>query len=400
LSGAKEELGVFQPRKNDARIGVFVKSASGLPFNARIPTFEAMDKASFSRGGVTESFLTLHADNSDPVASLIRALEGVLTAELGQVLETRIFAENSLFSELYSAIRALPGAESWPLTLLDGSASPHGGVAGLQLHAVAGAEVETLRLGSEVVGRAFQDREARFVVLGGLGPGDTSLSPRRQTTETLVRMEEVLSTQGMDLLNLVRTWFFLDDILAWYGEFNGARTEIFKDRGIFDAYVPASTGIGGRNHAGSALVTSALAMAPRRPENEVVQIPSPLQCSAEDYGSSFSRAAELKSSELSRILVSGTASIDPQGATVHLDDVEAQIDLTFRVVEAILRSRGVGYQDVLRGNAYFQDVENATVLGPALAKFGLPASRLIVSQNTVCRDDLLFEMEVEAVAPR
>lgn len=361
------------------------------------PTFSVMSDSVISRGGVEERFHTLLPDPADPVSSLLSRLEAALEESPGEVLEIRVFTSSALFPELRSAIRVLPGSEEWPISLLDGSPSPGGGVAGLQLHLLEGAPVETIRLGREVVGRAFEDEEASFVVLGGLGPTSLEATPAHQTTETLIRMEEALKSQGMDLLNLVRTWFFLDDILGWYGEFNAARTRIFEDRGVFRGYVPASTGIGARNHRSSAVMASVLAMKPKGAGVGVEEIPSPLQCSAGSYGSSFSRAAELRSQGYHRVIVSGTASINPEGKTAHPGDVEAQVALTFQVVEAILQSRGMGFRDVIRANAYFRDVANAPVLSPQLTAFGLSPSRLVISQNAVCRDDLLFEMEVDAV---
>jgi len=147
------------------------------------------------------------------------------------------------------------------------------------------------------------------------------------------------------------------------------------------------------------VVASALAMLPLEPGVSVKDIPSPLQCPAASYGSSFSRAAELAGPGFRRVLVSGTASIDPEGKTAHPGRVEDQIALTLRVVEAILDSRGMGWKDVVRGNAYFKDASHARALEPRLGDYGLPRERFLVSRNTVCREDLLFELEADAVLP-
>ena len=54
-------------------------------------------------------------------------------------------------------------------------------------------------------------------------------------------------------------------------------------------------------------------------------LPSPLQCPALEYGSSFSRAAELRTPGWRRVVVSGTASILPGSHEVaHVGDVDAQ----------------------------------------------------------------------------
>jgi enamine deaminase RidA (YjgF/YER057c/UK114 family) len=357
-----------------------------------------MNPALIRRNSVEESFQTLRPDSDDPVRSLLTQLGTLVMGEgLPQVLELRYFGSLDTFDAIRSGLSELPGSGEWPVSFLDGAPSPTGGAAGIQLHTVRGAQVETIRLGETIVGRAFRDEGARYCILGGVGPDDLSAPAAKQAEATLLRMEAALQAQGMELRNLVRTWFFLDDILGWYREFNETRTRTFRERGIFDGYVPASTGIGGMNRRGAALLASALAMEPVARDVGVTEIPSPLQCPAGSYGSSFSRAAELTGPGFRRVLVSGTASIDPQGRTTHVGSVTDQMALTVDVVEAILRSRGMGFRDVSRGNAYFKSARHAVAFGPALRELGVPTERLLISRNTVCREDLLFEMEVEAV---
>ena len=357
-----------------------------------------MTGAVIKGNGAQESFHTLLPDPDDPPHSLLERLHSVVSGEgRPQVLEVRIFGSSDTFRVLRSGIGDFPGSEDWPVSLLDGTPGPEGGVAGVQVHMVEGTPVETIRIDEEVVGRAFEDQGARYCILGGVGPYDPLAHPAEQTTATLLRMEEALHSQELELKNLVRTWFFLDHILGWYGQFNGARTEIYRERGIFQGFVPASTGIGGRNHRGSALMASALAIRPKAGGLGVEEIPSPLQCSAVEYGSSFSRAVELTGPGYRRILVSGTASIDPEGRTAHAGQVEAQMTKTIEVVRAILESRGMDYEDLIRGNAYFKNAGNADVLASVLWEYGVPIDKLVASRNTICREDLLFEMEVDAV---
>lgn len=349
---------------------------------------------------IQECFHTLRTEPNAPIQSIVDQLQSVVLEEdWPQVLEVRVFGSADAFGAILEILEEFSGSREWPISILDGSPGPEGGLAGIQLHMVKGAPVETVRLEGEVVGRAFEDEGVRYCILGGVGPDDPLAHPGEQTTSTLLRMEAALNTQGMDLKNLARTWFFLDHILGWYGDFNRARTEIFQDREIFRGYVPASTGIGARNHTGSAVVAAALAIRSGDPAVGVKEISSPLQCPAGEYGSSFSRAAELTGPGFRRVLVSGTASIDSLGRTAHVEQIEEQIRLTRDVVSAILESRRMGFEDVVRGNAYFKDTAQARVWGPALQDFGLPAPKLVVSRNTVCRRDLLFEMEVDAVRP-
>jgi len=348
--------------------------------------------------GVQEWFHTLRPNPDDPFNSLLARLQKTIFGEgWPQVLEVRVMGSSDTFKKMREGLGDLMGSSDWPISLVDGSPAPGGGLAGIQLHLLKGAPVETVRLDGDVVGRVFQANGTRFCVLGGIAPFDPLAHPVDQTLNTLLRIEEALATQGMDLKSLVRTWFFLDHILGWYGQFNKVRSQLFRERGVFEGFVPASTGIGGRNHMGSALLASALAMKPKGAETTVQEVSSPLQCPAGDYGSSFSRAAELSGPGFRRVLVSGTASIDPKGETAHQGKVEDQMALTVKVVSEILASRGMGYQDVVRGNAYFRDTGAVEAFESSLEGLGLPREKILASRNPVCRADLLFELEVDAV---
>jgi len=104
------------------------------------------------------------------------------------------------------------------------------------------------------------------------------------------RINELPNRVDRDTL---RTWFYLDDSLDWYGDFNRWRDELFRREKVFEKRVPASTGIGAANAEGSAILAGLLAVTFKDSQASARTVPSPLQCSALDYGSSFSRALEL-----------------------------------------------------------------------------------------------------------
>ena len=263
---------------------------------------------------------------------------------------------------------------------------------GVHLHAVKGVPVERLTFGGRVVGSVFNDGVARHCRLGGLRPARASDSPASQTRATFELLEAALRDAGMTFANVARTWFYLDQILAWYGDFNKVRDEFFRKRNVFDGLVPASTGIGGANVAGTALVAGAYAVT----GGQLAAVPSPLQCPALKYGSSFSRAVELKMPDHCRLWISGTASIAPGGETVHIGDVPGQIALTMQVVAAILESRGMSWTDTSRAIAYVREATAAQQFQQYRVANGLTDLPVVTTQNVICRDDLLFEIEVDA----
>lgn len=359
-------------------------------------TEDGIDVVFVEHGGVREIFATALPDAFEDLATLHHRLWQVLDDSEGEVLELRVFGSNDAFASCTELLRELYGGIDWPLVYVQGGDCFDGEVAGLQLHAVAGTKVETIGRDGWPIGRVFEDEFARYCVLGNLQTADASRSRERQTRDTLEQMMGGLADAGMDIHSIVRTWFYIDDILGWYQDFNRVRSEIYSTEGLFDRYLPASTGIGGCNPRSTAVVASALAIQAKEEGVTVREIPSPLQCPALDYGSSFTRAAELVRPDSRSVFVSGTASIDPEGATTHLGDVDAQVAYTLDIVAAILESRNMDFQDVTRGNAYFKDPEGAVSLKQHASRHGLPVSRVVVSQNDVCREDLLFELEIEA----
>ena len=202
----------------------------------------------------------------------------------------------------------------------------------------------------------------------------------------------------MTMKDVARTWFFLDEILSWYGDFNRVRNDFFARSELRPVSVPASTGVSGVNPAGAALTAAAWAARAHDASTKVVEIvPSPCQCPAPAYGSAFSRAVELHLAGYRQLLVSGTASIEPGGHTAHVGDVRAQIELTMQVVEAILEARRMSFADVSRATAYFKFATDAPVFDDWLARHGVRTMPVVRTCCDICRDDLLFELELDAI---
>jgi enamine deaminase RidA (YjgF/YER057c/UK114 family) len=284
----------------------------------------------------------------------------------------------------------------WPVTWAGADGGVVSPATGIQVHAVTGLTMEPVVLDGLVVGHVVDAPDARWCVLSGVGPADGSADRATQARSVFERLEATLASAGLGLPDLARTWLYLDRILEWYDDFNRVRTEFFTQRGVFDGLVPASTGIGAGNPQGYAMVAGALAIRPRNGSVAVVEVASPLQCTARAYRSSFSRAVEIRRPGIRRLLVSGTASIAPDGATAWPTDVRKQVDLTLDVVEGILQSRQMGWADITRSVAYFPDLANAHHLDAALRERGIAAMPLTLAKGDVCRDDLLFELEADA----
>lgn len=121
------------------------------------------------------------------------------------------------------------------------------------------------------------------------------------------------------------------------------------------------------------------------------------------YGSSFSRGLRIELGNFVLLLISGTASIDEQGNTVHVGDFRAQLRRTYDNITGLLESEGATWKDIIRTTCYLRDIErDYAVFNDERTKFfqeqgldPLPASTGI--QAILCRPDLLIEIEAIAM---
>ncbi len=128
---------------------------------------------------------------------------------------------------------------------------------------------------------------------------------------------------------------------------------------------------------------------------------------AYDYAkpSSFTRGLRVSLGGVDLLLISGTASIDDEGRTVHVGDFRAQCWRTYRNITRLLEAEDATWHDVVRTSCYLRDIERdyedfnevRTAFFTWLGLDPLPASTGI--QARLCRDDLLVEMEAMAVLP-
>lgn len=124
------------------------------------------------------------------------------------------------------------------------------------------------------------------------------------------------------------------------------------------------------------------------------------------YGASFARALTVGLEGASLLLISGTASVDEQGRTVHAGDFGAQCWRTFRNLTEILAAAGLTWHHVVRTTCYLRDIErDYAAFNAARTRFyawlglqPLPASTGI--QAILCRPDLLVEIEALAISRR
>ncbi len=342
-------------------------------------------------GGIEEFSLIARPEGRKP-AGMFDAAADALSGLKARVVSQNLFGlKKKGFREVLSGAFGTPG---WPVTWMEeGIGDPP--CAGMQIHAVAGCEVRRLQTGREInAGVLYEDEYAGYCHAGNITPGNINACRTAQAREVLEQMGLVLEKAGMGYKNLVRTWFFIDDILSWYDGFNRVREDFFREVDMLDSWLPASTGIGAKNSEGAAVCAGFIALKPKTAGVEVLDIPSPLQSPPSSYGSFFSRAAEVHTPSSRRLYVSGTASINRSGETVYIGSPLKQISFTMEVVERILVARRMGWNDVSRATAYFKKPEFIPLFFETAGMLGLP---VLLVRADICRDNLLFEIEVDAV---
>jgi enamine deaminase RidA (YjgF/YER057c/UK114 family) len=119
--------------------------------------------------------------------------------------------------------------------------------------------------------------------------------------------------------------------------------------------------------------------------------------------SSFSRGMRIDLNGLTILLISGTASIDEGGKSVHIGDFRAQTRRTLANITGLLASEGSTWHDIVRTTCYLRDIERdyeafneeRTTFFREQGLDPLPASTGI--QAILCRPELLIELEAIAM---
>lgn len=280
------------------------------------------------------------------------------------------------------------------LTVPEGVTGP---VAGVQVHAVRGPKAPAALVSKgKPCGRTFEAASHRFIALSGLVAPESGT--REQQARALFEMADAALRQaGGSMHTVARTWLWLGDILAWYGEFNRVRNRFFTECGLLNGdpshnHLPASTGIGVRPAGGAALALDVVATVGPKASIEYFGAAGN-QLSAFDYGSAFSRSARATTPAGETVYISGTASIDKAGKTIHLGEVEGQVDVTIKNIRAALQDANCGDGDVVQAFVYSKTPEVDRYFRKQYGDIEWPCIAVI---SDVCRDDLLFEVEATA----
>lgn len=345
-----------------------------------------------------EYFVNVELSGAADLPSALVETFGYLRKSKAKIISQMVFGDCASKEKVIKKTVELNGSVDWPVMAMDHDSGEHYQLSGMQFVAVSGVPVKELKIKETVLGFTFEDKNAKYAYLTDVRPSVISKSKEEQTKEVYEKALLLLKQAGMDFSNVVRAWFYLDRLLSWYKEFNNIRTGFYNKNDVFTKLVPASTGIGARNPEGAKLVTGFYAVKPKNQSVSVFKVDSPLQSEAINYESAFSRAVEITTAESRKLLISGTASITKDGASTHMGELEKQLELTMEIVEEILKARSMVWENVTRAILYFRNRDAASAFRRYCEKNAIPVFPAVTVYSTVCREELLFEIEVDAIA--
>ncbi|MBM3499267.1 MAG: hypothetical protein FJX74_11425 [Armatimonadetes bacterium] len=344
---------------------------------------------------------TVGADAAEIYGDVSRVLAEHQAVVVQERLYGTLAAQEAAETARAAAVAGSPAFGGAPPTYLEGRPACGDGLCGVHLCAVSAEREAPLLHGDRTLGRLIRTSGATYVYLNGLaGTSPQVAVPRvEQATRMFDTAHEILGNLGCDYRDVVRTWIYIGEILDWYDDFNLARNECYTRYGLLgrgDDYLPASTGIQARPPGHLELTMDLLAVRPSEGSGvRCGRLFNPLQNEAYAYGSAFARAMEVVADGARTVYISGTASIDEFGKSIHEDDIEAQIVRTVKNVEALIGTSGLGLQDICQATIFLKDAAYIEPFYTLCA--GTPLAELgICMVADVCRADLLFEIDAVA----
>lgn len=221
-----------------------------------------------------------------------------------------------------------------------------------------------------------------------------------QTTGVMEDWSRELNDAGLSMLgNGVRTWIHVSDIDREYGEMVRARARVFVEEDLnADTRFLASTGIeAGLLEPDHNVSMDTLAIGGLT-SSQISRMWAPGKMgAASDYGVTFDRGTAVTFGDRKHFYISGTASIDEDGAVVYPGNAGAQALRAVENLSALLESCGATLRDVAVFTVYLRNVEDYEAVR-AQAHCALPADAIVhFTRGKVCRPDWLVEIEGIAI---
>jgi enamine deaminase RidA (YjgF/YER057c/UK114 family) len=345
---------------------------------------------------------------AETIEDVYRKVGSIFGAHGMQILHERVFGTLDFYEHFTNIRKRRTDFASVPFSYIQGKPCSGRGLTGIQVHAVksvSDVDYWTIYDDGFPCGRGWKHNGTTYVHLTGITGITRNREGRGEQAASLFdNICRILASQSFSSRNVVRTWLYLADILDWYDEFNAIRTKKFREFGLIPTaadqternslYLPASTGVGGRNPFGMSVLGDVLAISG---DMQLSVLKGVRQRSAYLYGSAFSRGICVQEKDYRQIFVSGTAAIDQRGNSLYPKNAEAQIEMTMEVVQDLIAEKGATLEDIRSATIYLKRPEDLSVYKKVAARRGLTNLPAVCVTADICRDELLFEMDALAV---
>ena len=369
-----------------------------------------------AEAGEGQVFLVASVSGEVDVAQATREVYSRIAQTLSRermlIVHERIFgslrAEATVLRERRATLFVEQVPLDGPITYVAGAPPWGKGLSGVIIHAVSLDNVDdvwTIMDGDSPCGRGWRRNGATYLQLQNIQ--EQAGNRPDQVRGILKRADDILIRNGASYKDVARTWFYLSDILDWYPEFNETRNRKYAEFGIMPGpgdsrlLLPASTGIGASVPLGAAASMDLLAV--MRSDDTTLpvrKLTNRGQLDAFRYGAAFSRGAVIEEKDVKLIEVSGTAAIDEHGVSLYPGDIRSQIICTLDKIETLLGQEGAGFADICAATVFVKRPEYAEVFRQVAADRGLADLPAVCVVTDVCREELLFEIDAEAVVRR
>ncbi len=220
-----------------------------------------------------------------------------------------------------------------------------------------------------------------------------------QVREVFNGLCDTLRKFGADLRNnCIRTWLFIKNIDICYQGMVKSRREIFQREDLTEStHYIASTGIEGCcDHQYDYVTMDAYSILNLDKIEMSFLNDFDYLCSTKEYNVTFERGTKIAYADRAHLFISGTASIDHLGQTMHPGDVMKQLDRTIENIEALLKSGGAAIDDMMYMIVYLRDPNDYEKVSASLRE-RFPDIPFMFVQAPVCRPEWLVEIEGLAI---
>lgn len=114
--------------------------------------------------------------------------------------------------------------------------------------------------------------------------------------------------------------------------------------------------------------------------------------------SNYSHAVRIEVADTAFIYVAGQVALDPTGKVVGANDIGAQTEFVFHLLETILHEAGGSLRDVFKANIFVTDMSQFDKVAAVRNRYFAvdPPISTFVEVSKLVREGLMIEIEVQA----